>query len=179
MFLLFGILLSALLGFAQPIWADSYETPVPMPSPPPAAAMQMPQMPGPASPTLARVYIYRDNGNYQNLSWTAVTFNGAHVGDSAPGTYFYRDVQPGTYVIALRSEEANPDERKTVTVAPGSTTFVKVWARSDYAASVPAVHTRKMHFDGIQTSHMPDIFAATIEPPTVAVPEISRLEPAS
>lgn len=178
MIALFGIFLAALLGLGPAAWADSYQTPVPMP-PPSAAVMPAPRMPGPASPGLARVYIYRDNGNYLNPSWTAVTFNGAHVGDSAPGTYFHRDVRPGTYVIALRSEEANPDESKTVTVAPGSTTYVKVWARSDYAASVPAVHSRYMRFDGLDASHMPDIFAATVEPSMVAVPEISRLQPAS
>ena len=141
-----------------------------------AARAEAPAMPGPASGNLARIYVYRDFGSYQYLNWTAVWFNDERVGDSAPGTYFYRDVRPGTYTINLRSERPYPDQFKTVTVAPGSVTFVKVWAIDDYAVSVPPVHTHHMHFDGLVLS-LPNTFVDTVMAPAVALPEIARLQP--
>jgi Protein of unknown function (DUF2846) len=172
-----GYLLAALLVLAPAAWADSYETPVP--APPPQAAAPPPEMPGPASPKLARVYIYREFGSYQHLSWTPVWFNGARVGDSAPGTYFYRDVEPGTYTITLRTEEPYPDQFKTVTVPPGSTTYVKVWALDDYAISaVPAVNLPHHHFDGVRL-FAPNTFVNAVIDPLVARPVIAKLEPMS
>jgi hypothetical protein len=44
----------------------------------------------------ARLYIYRDATVYGSQLWTAVSLDRARVGDSAPGTVFYRDVAPGT-----------------------------------------------------------------------------------
>jgi hypothetical protein len=173
----FGPLLIALMAFAPAAWADSYETPVP--APPPTVTGFPPTMPGPASPGLARVYIYRDSGSYRNLEWTAVWFNGARVGDSAPGTYFYRDLQAGTYTIKVRSEGTNPDQETTVTVAPGSTTYIKVWAIYDYARMVPVVRSPKLHFDGVQSPSAGNVFSEQVVDPVFAIPEISKLEPMS
>lgn len=83
----------------------------------------------------ARVYVYRDLNPYDTPVWTAVSLNGERVGDSAPGTVFYRDVMPGTYEIEVRSDMLYPNQFKTVALAPGSTVFAKIqearsWGKS-------------------------------------------------
>ena len=143
-----------------------------------AAQADVPVMPGPAAPNLARIYVYREFGNYQYLAWTAVWFNADRVGDSAPGTYFYRDVPPGTYTISLRSERPYPDQFQTVTVRPGSTTYVRVAAVEEYALNVPPVHMHHMHFDGIQVQ-APNTFVDTVMDPMTALPVITKLQPMS
>ncbi len=81
--------------------------------PPPAAGM-------------ARLYFFRDLAPYDKPIWTAVSLNRRRVGDSAPGTVFYRDVPPGTYEIEVRSDELYPDQFKTVTVRAGSVVYAKI-----------------------------------------------------
>jgi hypothetical protein len=89
-----------------------------------------PQMPLGAMPTvapgMARVYVYRDATIYDSQLWSQVSLNGEAVGSSAPGKVFYRDVAPGTYRIEARSDKLYPEQAKTVVMAPGSATFVKV-----------------------------------------------------
>ena len=89
----------------------------------------------PLSADRARVYVYRDLNPYDTPVWTAVSLNGEKVGDSAPGTVFYRDVMPGTYEIEVRSDMLYPNQFKTVALAPGSTVFAKIqearsWGKS-------------------------------------------------
>jgi hypothetical protein len=88
----------------------------------PQAAVTAP----PVAPDKARLYFYRDANIYDALVWTAVSLNGQRVGDSAPGTVFYRDVAPGTYRIEARSDKLYPGQPRTVVVGPGTTTFIKV-----------------------------------------------------
>jgi hypothetical protein len=76
---------------------------------------------------LARIFFYRLQEPTQSQSWTSVSLNEEKVGDSAPGTYFYRDVAPGTYTVKLRSERTYDDQFQTVTVRPGSATYVKIY----------------------------------------------------
>jgi len=76
---------------------------------------------------LARFYVLRDPTFYDSQAWTAVSLNGDVVGSSAPGTFFYRDVAPGTYNVEARSDKLYPDQMKTVVVKPGAATFVKVY----------------------------------------------------
>jgi hypothetical protein len=83
----------------------------------------------------ARLYVYRELHIYGSPVWTAVSLNGDKIGDSAPGTVFYRDVAPGTYEIEVRSDQLYPNQFKTVTLAPGSIIFVKIqearsWGKS-------------------------------------------------
>lgn len=81
----------------------------------------------PAVPaTKARLIFYRAGNPYDGLVWTRVSLNGERVGASAPGTVFYRDLAPGTYAVTVDSEKLYPNQFKTVAVAAGSTTFVKV-----------------------------------------------------
>ncbi|HUC67068.1 MAG TPA: hypothetical protein VMA53_16630 [Stellaceae bacterium] len=77
-------------------------------------------------PDKGRLYIYRDATTYGSQVWTAVSLNHMKSGDAAPGTVFYRDVAPLDYEIGVHSDRFFPDEFKTVRVAPGSITFVKV-----------------------------------------------------
>jgi hypothetical protein len=60
----------------------------------------------PVPPDKVRIYVYRDLYLYDAQVWTAVSLNGETIGDSAPGTVFYRDVLPGTYEIEVRSDFA-------------------------------------------------------------------------
>ncbi len=83
--------------------------------------------PPPLAAGLARFYFYRDPAApYVSPAWTRVALNGQAVGDSAPGSAFYRDVAPGTYRIEVRSDQVYPDQFRSVAAAAGSTTFVKV-----------------------------------------------------
>lgn len=83
-------------------------------------------LPG-VAPTQARLVFYRTaNSPYDGLIWTEVALNGIPVGDSGPGTVFYRDVPPGTYFITARSGQPYPNQFKTVVLEPGTTMFVRV-----------------------------------------------------
>lgn len=75
---------------------------------------------------MARLYFYRVLNPYDPVVWTEVALNGAPVGSSGPGRIFYRDVAPGTYEITAHTDELYPHQFKTVAVAAGSTTFVKI-----------------------------------------------------
>jgi Protein of unknown function (DUF2846) len=80
----------------------------------------------PVSLAKARLIFYRTANPYDGLVWTRVSLNGERVGASAPGTVFYRDLAPGTYEVEVDSERLYPHQFKTVAVAAGSTTFVKL-----------------------------------------------------
>jgi len=94
-------------------------------------------VPASPPPTKARLYIYRDTSTYGSQAWTAVSLNHMKIGDSAPGTVFYRDVAPGTYEVEVRSDKLYPDQFKTVQLAAGSITFAKIedqpaWDKSGF-----------------------------------------------
>jgi hypothetical protein len=75
---------------------------------------------------MARLYVYRDLAPYASTLWTSVSLDGRRIGDSAPGTVFYRDVPPGTYEVEVRSDKLYPNQFKTVALRPGSVTYVKI-----------------------------------------------------
>jgi hypothetical protein len=74
----------------------------------------------------ARIYVYRNATVYDSTVWTAVSLNGTVVGNSAPGTVFYRDIASGTYRLEARSDKLYPGQVKTIALAPGATMFVEV-----------------------------------------------------
>lgn len=84
---------------------------------------------------MGRIYVYRENKFYDALVWTAISLNGGVVGSSAPGTVFYRDLTPGRYRIAARSDQLYPDQAKTVLVEAGKSLFVRVTALPFYGKS--------------------------------------------
>ena len=92
-------------------------------------------VPGPASPAQARIYFFRPPGNSQYLAWAPVTLNGATVGAVGPGNYFFRDVAPGTYAVAVNGDMPYPDDHTVVTVAPGGTAFGEVYNIQGYGVT--------------------------------------------
>jgi len=82
-------------------------------------------------PDKARIYFYRLPAGSSTPIWTVVYLNGASVGDSSPGTYFWRDVPPGTYEITLRSQGKYPGQFQTATARAGETLYVRI-ASIDY-----------------------------------------------
>lgn len=116
--------------------------------------------PAPAA-GMARFYFYRELAPYGSLEWTAISLNHQRVGDSAPGTVFYRDVSPGTYEIEVRSERLYPNQFKTVAVGPGSKVFAKIQEQPSWGKSA-------WGWQGTT-------FVVSIIDPVVATQEISRL----
>ena len=115
----------------------------------------------PVTAGAARLFFYRDLNPYDPTDWTPVSLNGKPVGESRPGTAFYRDVAPGTYEITVRSEGLYPNQFKTVAVESGNTVFAKIQAlrRCDESVSTSTEVT----------------FVVTIVDPAVAQGEIGRL----
>ncbi len=92
-----------------------------------ACAGEPPPGPEPAlAPDKARLYVYRDFTPGGSLVWTTVSLDRHPLGESAPATVFYRDVTPGTYEVEVLSDKLYPDQFKTVRVAAGSRTYVKI-----------------------------------------------------
>ena len=108
-----------------------------------------------------RLYVYRDASTYGSQEWTAVSLSGMKIGDTAPGTVFYRDVTPGTYEVEVRSESPYPNQFPTARFAAGSTIFVKIEDHRGYSNSGFGV-TRPT-------------FSAIIADPTIAAAEIKLL----
>lgn len=90
--------------------------------------------PPPAAGT-ARLFFFRAPGPYDLQAWTAVSLNGQRVGDSGPGTVFWRDVPPGRYEIEVRSDRLYPDQFRTVAIGPGISTYVEVQALPHWGQS--------------------------------------------
>lgn len=122
--------------------------------------------PGPASPGLARIYVYRDNGNYMHLAWARVWLNGALTGSAAPGSYFYRDVPPGNYAISVESDVPYSGDKTTISVGPNSTTFLRVYSLEGYGVT----------FNG-GLPYIPNVFGVNAVKPSVAARQIANLTP--
>ena len=80
----------------------------------------------PASPGMARIWIYRDYEPYDSLARPYVRLNGAIAGISEPGGAFYRDVAPGTYTATVDSDGTDVKQFVSVPVAAGQQVYVKV-----------------------------------------------------
>jgi len=70
----------------------------------------------------ARLVFYRPNDSLFPAIRPPVIINGRKVGTSVVGEAFYRDAQPGRYVIFLASDD---DDRLIVTLAPGEIHYVR------------------------------------------------------
>jgi hypothetical protein len=78
----------------------------------------------------------------QDPEWTTVSLDRTRLGGIGPGNVFYRDVAPGTHEIAVRSEQLYPDQAKTLSLGPGTTTFIHVqvvigWGKSEAKPTRP------------------------------------------
>jgi len=87
--------------------------------------------PAPPPPDQARICFYRLPAGSGTPIWTAVYLNGRHVGDSGPGSYFWRDVPPGRYEVTLRSQGKYPGQFQAATARAGETVYVRI-ASIDY-----------------------------------------------
>ncbi len=111
----------------------------------------------------ARFYFYRSLTPYGSTLWTAVSLNNRRVGYVAPGMVFYRDAEPGTYEIEVQSDKLYPNQFKTVSVGPASTTFVNI-------QELPFWGQSAWNWQGTT-------FVVTIVDPAIGSREISKLRP--
>jgi hypothetical protein len=74
------------------------------------------------SPGLGRIYIYRPEAFFPSALEPAVKIDGAKVGRSEPGTYFYVDRPPGTYTISTTTEK---DEPLSLHLDAGQTVYIR------------------------------------------------------
>ena len=66
--------------------------------------------------------------------------NGAPLAQSAQGTVFYHDFQPGTYRFTVQSYGAATNQVDTLQLAPGTQAYVQVVAEpNDHLGLPPAV----------------------------------------
>jgi hypothetical protein len=134
-------------------------------------------LPGPASPGMARLYIYREEPNSLHPEWTAVWLDRTKLGASAPGTFFYRDVPAGTHTLTVNSDVPYVDQTKTLVLRSGSTLFVKIYAVEGYGITVNGGGPSRRG-GGAPTVSIPNVFGERVIDPRIAHPEISRLQPA-
>jgi Protein of unknown function (DUF2846) len=74
----------------------------------------------------ARIYFYRDYEPYESLSQASIYLNSAPIGVSVSGGFFYRDVTPATYAIAVWTQKDFPNASKIVGLRGGDTIYAKV-----------------------------------------------------
>jgi len=74
----------------------------------------------------ARIYFYRDYEPYESLSQAYLYLNGAPIGVSVSGGFFYRDVVPATYAIAAWTQKDFPNASETLALRAGETIYAKV-----------------------------------------------------
>jgi hypothetical protein len=79
----------------------------------------------PVPPDRSRIYFYRDDDPYPSQD-TGITLNGEVTGVCEPGGVLYRDMPPGKYLVATSHEPLYPHEDRTISIAGGQTTFVKI-----------------------------------------------------
>ena len=137
---------------------------------PPAYAQNFP---GPASPVLARLYFYRNVETNQVTRWTGVFLNDEKIGDLGERSYFFRDVQPGTYKVGVTSDVPYQDQYRTVTVAPNSTTFIRVYFVPGYG-----IQFSPGSLNSGPTIYQPSVFGNRVVDPAVARQEMTGLSPA-
>lgn len=107
-----------------------------------AAAARPPLTLPAAPPDKARLVVYCDADPVTDPSWTTVSLDRAPLGGIGPRNVFYRDVAPGTHEIEVRSEQLYPNQSRTLSLEPGTTTFVDVqvaigWGKSEAKPTRP------------------------------------------
>ena len=56
------------------------------------------------SANMAGVYIYRDNSHFGKALTKRLSIDGVVIGETAPGTYFHKEVTPGEHTVATQAE---------------------------------------------------------------------------
>jgi hypothetical protein len=137
------------------------------------ARAQAPSFPGPASPSLARLYFYRTVESNQVTRWTSVWLNDAKAGDLGENSYFFRDVPPGTYKVGVSSDVPYQDQYHDVTVTPNSTIFIRVFNVPGYGIQVNGGG-----LNSPPSIYAPSVFGNRAMDPAVAQHEMAGLSPA-
>lgn len=137
------------------------------------AARAQATFPGPASPAQARVYFYRLVESTDVTRWTSVFLNDAKLGDLGERSYFFRDVPPGTYKVGVSSDVPFQDQYRNVTVAPGSTTFIRVYNVPGYG-----IQFNSGGFNSPPSIYRPSVFGNRLEDASVARRDMAGLTPA-
>jgi hypothetical protein len=130
------------------------------PPPYPAVAGLIP----PVGQGTARIYFYRDDEPNETLSRPYVYLNGYRAGTSIGGGVFYRDVAPGTYVIAVDTVGIYGQPFKAVALEPGDTVYAKVESLSSWQTG-----------GGRGGGYQRDTFVVAIIPPDQASAELGGM----
>ena len=111
------------LGFL--VLADGAAPPGGTAPPAPVTALQ---------PSMTRVWVLRTPslGSVTTGADPMVYANGAPLAQSAQGTVFYHDFQPGTYRFTVQSYGAATNQVDTLQLAPGTQAYVQVVAEPNY-----------------------------------------------
>ncbi len=125
------------------------------------AAGQPPGAEPALAPDKARLYVYRELDPNASLLWTEVSLDHRPIGDSGPGTVFYRDLPPGVYEIEVRSDQLYPGQFKTVRLTAGSRAFAEIqqapyWGDPSYQSqgATFAVRIVEPSFGARQIEHL-------------------------
>jgi hypothetical protein len=81
--------------------------------------------PGPPPPDKdkGRIYFYRLAKLWGAALYPRIRLNGEKIGRPIAGRFFFRDVDPGTYEIAIKTEVLR---RLVLTISAGQTKYVRV-----------------------------------------------------
>lgn len=80
-------------------------------------------VPSPLAEGRGRIYFYRLGNLWGAMLYPKVRLDGEVVGKTIAGRYFFKDVDPGTHEITIKTEVAR---KLTLPVAAGETRYVKV-----------------------------------------------------
>jgi hypothetical protein len=94
----------------------------------------------PATPSLARVYFYRDWEPYESLSRPLIYLNDAPAQISEPGGISFRDLPPGEYHISVDSQGVYPHQFKGLVLRAGDVRYVKIESLASWYTSVGHAH---------------------------------------
>jgi hypothetical protein len=91
-------------------------------------------------PNMARVWVLRSPslGSVTTGADPMIYANGAAVAQSAQGTVFFHDVEPGTYRLTVQSYGIPTNQVDTLRLAPGTEAYVQVVAEPNYYAGSSA-----------------------------------------
>jgi hypothetical protein len=89
----------------------------------------------PQPPGTARLVIYRPFHYYGPTQYLTLALNDRVIGTLGPNAAIYRDVAPGNYTITFSPTRPAPNQFKTVTVAPGNLSYIRIEALSPWGCS--------------------------------------------
>ena len=110
---------------------------------PPTSSVAIPPVPGGAG----RIWIYRNDYQYEAHQTPYVRLNGQIAGVVQPNGAFYRDVPPGYYTVAVDSYGVPyPHQFAEFTLGAGQEAFVKVLSMRDKVGGEFGVGSRARFF---------------------------------